>query len=95
MRVRQTHVQLNRMPGSCAIVGKGAGHGEISAFSIDGDLGKTSHRWPCAKYARKINGFYQRMEGKDFLGRGTTMKQLRELESMWRIQGGQHVIPHS
>lgn len=78
-------------------MGKGAGHGEISAFSIDGDLGKTSHRWPRAKYARKINGFSsnQRMEGKDFLGRGTTMKQLRELESMWHIQGGQHAIPHS
>lgn len=70
---------------------------EISAFSIDGDLGKTSHRWPCAKYARKINGFSsnQRMEGKDFLGRGTAMKQLRELESMWHIQEGQLVIPHS
>lgn len=61
-RRRQIHVQLNRMLGSCAIVGEGAEQGEINAFSIDGELGKTSRRWPRSKYARKVNGFFFQSE---------------------------------
>lgn len=80
LRGRQIRVQLNGTLGSCAIVVKGTEHGDINAFSIDGELGETSHRQLHSKYARKINGCFFQSEkgGKGVLGRGVGMNQLGE-----------------
>lgn len=84
LRGRQTHVQLNKMLGSCDVVGRGAEHGGINAFSIGEESGKTSHRRLHSKCARKTNGFFFQSEkrGKGLSRQRHGMNHLWELEYM-------------